>query len=164
MGIERALAAQARADVVLLVLDAAKGIGPEEEAQLRGLDGRGIVVWNKMDLTQAPCGGELSSPAPVAHVCAKTGEGVHALVALIEARAQAGSAGESQMTAQRHIACAQEALEAIGRAQEALFSGHPLDIASIDIAAALGALMAITGESAAEAVVDEIFARFCVGK
>ena len=45
-----------------------------------------------------------------------------------------------------------------------LESGTPLDFAVVDATDALRALGEITGEDAAETVVDAVFANFCVGK
>ena len=39
-----------------------------------------------------------------------------------------------------------------------------LDVAAVDLSAALDALGEITGETMSEKVIDEVFARFCVGK
>ena len=39
-----------------------------------------------------------------------------------------------------------------------------LDVCAIDLKEALGALCEITGENATEAVIDRVFANFCVGK
>ena len=43
-------------------------------------------------------------------------------------------------------------------------AGMPLDTAAIDIREALEHLADITGENATEAVIDRVFASFCVGK
>ena len=40
----------------------------------------------------------------------------------------------------------------------------PLDLCAIDLSAALDALGEITGETMNEAIIDEVFSRFCVGK
>lgn len=45
-----------------------------------------------------------------------------------------------------------------------LEDGMPLDVAAVDLSAALDALGEITGETMSEKVIDEVFARFCVGK
>ena len=40
----------------------------------------------------------------------------------------------------------------------------PLDVCAVDLSDALDALGEITGETLNEQVIDEVFARFCVGK
>ena len=68
------------------------------------------------------------------------------------------------MTALRHIELAHRAADHLRQAVEAVEGGLPLDTAAIDIRAALSSLMEITGENATEAVIDRVFASFCVGK
>ena len=46
----------------------------------------------------------------------------------------------------------------------AIEDGMPLDVAAVDLSAALDALGEITGETMSERVIDEVFAKFCVGK
>ncbi len=40
----------------------------------------------------------------------------------------------------------------------------PLDLCAVDLNEALGSLGQITGDNFSEALLDEVFARFCVGK
>ena len=54
--------------------------------------------------------------------------------------------------------------EALRGAEEALQSGMTLDAVSVNIDDALSQLLELTGERVTQAVVDGIFARFCVGK
>lgn len=42
--------------------------------------------------------------------------------------------------------------------------GMPLDAAAVSLDGAIGAILELTGERTTEAVVDEVFSRFCVGK
>ena len=53
---------------------------------------------------------------------------------------------------------------ALSDAVAALSDGMPLDVAAVDLSAALDALGEITGETMSEKVIDEVFAKFCVGK
>ena len=46
----------------------------------------------------------------------------------------------------------------------AVESGYTLDAAGVCVDDALNALYALTGESATEDVIEEVFAKFCVGK
>ena len=71
---------------------------------------------------------------------------------------------DGMMTAQRHIGLARRASAALDAALAAIAAGMPLDAAAIDIREAMEALAEITGENAAEAVIDRVFSSFCVGK
>ena len=47
---------------------------------------------------------------------------------------------------------------------DGLHAGMTFDVVSIDIQAAADALGDISGQSAADEVIDRIFERFCIGK
>ena len=65
---------------------------------------------------------------------------------------------------QLHVEAALRACASLDEAISAIADGMPLDVAAIDLSAALDALGEITGETMNEQVIDEVFARFCVGK
>ena len=71
---------------------------------------------------------------------------------------------ESLLTNERHIRCAREAADLIRASAEALDQGAPCDVAAVDLWEARRLLGEITGEDATEAVIDAVFASFCVGK
>ena len=102
----------------------------------------------------------------IIRISAKTGEGVGHLTAVIaEVTGMAGldeNAGILTTERQRNGVC--RALEAVGEAKEALTIGLAVDAAAVSIDAAILALSELTGEKASEAVINEVFARFCVGK
>ena len=64
----------------------------------------------------------------------------------------------------RQLTCAREALTAVREALAARAAGLDLDAVGVCVQDALTALYSLTGENAADAVVDEVFSRFCVGK
>jgi len=67
------------------------------------------------------------------------------------------------LTEQRHYEALLRARAALKKAQAALESA-PLDMVSVEVEECWQILGEITGQTASEAVVDEIFSRFCVGK
>lgn len=95
--VETARQSLAAADVVLLVVDAARGLGPGDREAVEALGARraeSILVLNKVDLVRpkerllplmAVGAGELGF-AEVVPVSAKTGEGCDALIAATRAR------------------------------------------------------------------------------
>jgi len=64
----------------------------------------------------------------------------------------------------RHVEAAMRACDALADAMNAISDGMPLDMCAVDLSAALDCLGEITGETMSEKVIDEVFARFCVGK
>jgi len=172
-GVERSLAAMRGADLVLAVMDAAEGMTEEDEALLAGCDQeRTIVVWNKMDLTPP---GRPRRPPPsqtkgaweyVVHTSAVTGEGLEELARAAETICRtAGFVPEEAMLAtQRQAQCAMDALEAVREALLAVEHGVSLDAVSVCLDDAVQALFSLMGERASDAVVEEVFRGFCVGK
>ena len=68
------------------------------------------------------------------------------------------------ITNERHKNLISKAIENLNKAEKVLKDGMPVDIISISLKDALSNLGAITGEEAGEEIIDEIFARFCLGK
>jgi tRNA modification GTPase len=164
-GVRRARAAASDADVVVLVLDAGRGLLPGEQEALsergpsHGTDT--IIVANKVD-TLPRAARELPWPAAIA-VSAVTGEGMDALRgALRTALCGTPRLEDPVLTNARHAAAIEETVAALGRARDALPLGE--ELALEDIRAALSAFGEITGEVGNEDLYDRIFSTFCIGK
>ena len=56
------------------------------------------------------------------------------------------------------------ALEAVNEAENAIENNMPIDITAIALKQILEELNQITGESASEDIINEIFKKFCLGK
>ncbi|MGX8706150.1 MAG: tRNA uridine-5-carboxymethylaminomethyl(34) synthesis GTPase MnmE, partial [bacterium] len=165
IGVDRARRAVENADVVLIVLDAAEALCPEDEALIRSADDRAIVCLNKTDLRPALQKRDIEAmtPARILELSAQTGAGVDALIDELTRRVAVEQV-DGTLTAQRHIALALDAAKSLRSAIDAIEAGFPLDTAAIDLREALSSLGEITGENATEAVIDRVFAAFCVGK
>jgi len=168
-GVRRATDAVDGADVVVVVLDGSREVRHDERALVRGLDGRPtIVVRNKSDL---PCvWDDADAPAQVLPVSARTGDGVAGLAAAIAhaVAARGGADGEAVLvTNERHRVLLARALEHVQHAAEGLAASAdqlPEEFVVADIRASLQALEEVTGRRTAEALLNEIFAVFCIGK
>jgi tRNA modification GTPase len=171
LGIERSRAALAAADAVLLLFDLSAGWTAQDQA-LRDLVPPGavlLVAGNKADASGLPVGlvpaGEAArAPADVSF-SALTGEGREALVAELLRRCGAGPAEGLEVALnlrQRDLAAA--AAISLGQALTAAEQQLPWDFWTIDLRAAIRSLGEITGEEVSEAVLDRVFARFCIGK
>ena len=166
IGVARARQAIDQADVRALVLDASERITDEDAAVLGGLSPQ-LVVLTKGDLPTAVGEGELSKRfpgVPAVTVCAQTGKGMDDLRALLSTFAPDESGESCTLTQVRHVEAAMRACASLDDAVRAIADGYPLDMAAVDLSAALDALGEITGETLREAVIDEVFSRFCVGK
>ena len=165
IGVDRARQAVDRADVVLIVLDAAAPLDAEDEALIRRADDRAIICLNKSDLPEAVNRKQIAgmTGAMILEMSAQSGAGLDALVGELTRRV-AVEGQDGLLTVQRHIELARQAAEALQSAVDSLEAGMPLDTAAIDLREALERFGEITGENATETVIDRVFSTFCVGK
>ncbi len=162
IGIERAEAIVKSADVAVFVADASQhGIVDEEDARvLEMLKGKPLIkVVNKVDLTSDDT--EIDADVLTSAV---TGEGIAKLKrCLYEKGFGARSEDAAFLVEQRHFDALERARERLQKALVACES-QPLDLIGIDVKEAWDALGEITGETATEAIIQEIFEKLCVGK
>ena len=98
-------------------------------------------------------------------ISAKTGQGVDALINLIYTKSGLDTLNldGDYLVEKRHLTAIQGAVSDLEKAISALYV-MPLDIITVDIRSALVNLGLISGETADENVINEIFSKFCVGK
>ena len=159
IGVTRAREEMQNADVVLLLLDGSAALQDEDRALLSQADERTVILRTKADLP----GADWSAEGAIS-LSAKTGEGMDRLLEALRERVSRGELSEGQLVEERHIRCAMSAREAMERAVKAIGDGMPLDAAAVDLWEARRLLGEITGDDATEAVITDIFSRFCVGK
>ena len=166
IGVDRARRAAQTADVVLIVLDAALPMDDSDAELVKSADDRAIICLNKSDLDTVLTAQQLRSmtDAMILEISAQTGQGLSDLMAELTRRVSVDVERDGQLMARRHIELAQSAADSLSQAVAAIEGGLPLDTAAIDIREALASLAEITGENATEAVIDRVFADFCVGK
>ncbi len=182
LGIDRSRAAATDADVVVWVRDASLASETTEDSEMQRLvSGKPLVVaWNKVDLLRGNHQTTPQSPQALA-VSALRGFGIEELEQEIarlamercgsqvesESASDSGSgteSGRAVVTHARHLAMLREASDAVARALQALDEAMPLDFVSIEAQTALDALGAVTGQTAPQDVIGEIFSKFCIGK
>ena len=178
LGIERAMEQYRKSDAAILVLDGSSPISEEDADAVRRLDPCKplIVVINKEDLPQAfgmedaagflpfSCGQEKIIQISL------IGDGIKKSVGKVEGLLEetmlgGAFAGSSLLvTKARHKAMLETAESEIAEAVDVLKRGEALEFAEVNIRAAWNALGEITGETAADDVIDRVFEEFCVGK
>jgi tRNA modification GTPase len=156
IGMERARSEMARADLVLVVLDAANPLPPAEPLPAAG---QRITVVNKIDLVPGTAEG---ARGDAIHVSAKTGAGLDALRAALLDAAGWSSRGESVFLARERHLRALELARAHLDAAEAQ-AAH-WEFFAEELRLAQEALGGITGQVSADDLLGEIFSRFCIGK
>jgi tRNA modification GTPase len=171
-GIEIARAAALDADLVLFVVDGSEEIEEAARDEISRIDrGKLLCVLNKSDLglRYAPDEArEKLGAADTIAVSALRREGLEALRSRIFEKAIARSAGnidrERVVVNARQAAALREADAALARLETAVHDGAQAEILSVEARCALDALGAVTGRSMSEALLETIFARFCIGK
>ena len=167
IGVARARQAREVADVVLLVLDASRPLDRDARDLLIESAGcRRLIAVNKIDLPRRWALDDVHISDPVVEISAATGEGIAALgPALADLIHATESRRDAVMvTNVRHADLLQRALEALERGRDAAAAGRSEEFVLADLHEARGALEEITGRRAPDAVLTEIFARFCIGK
>ena len=167
MGIARAHQTMHRADLILLLLDASKGLTAQDEAILASLpaDIPRLLVFNKTDLLNG--GTVLSVGAPFAAIAfvgvsAKTGAGLEELRGkLLEAVGWRDQESGVFMARERHVRALLLAQTHLAQAQTVLARA---ELFAEELRLAQRALDEITGEFTPDDLLGEIFSRFCIGK
>ena len=159
MGIARTWEAVAKADVALLLVDTAHGLGAHEAATLARLPPiPRLTIHNKIDV----CGEAARVDGDAVWLSAKTGAGLDLLQQKLLALAGWQAAGEGAFMARtRHL----DALErAAAHLAQARVTAEQLELFAEELRLAQAALSEITGEFSADDLLGEIFSRFCIGK
>lgn len=158
IGIEKSRAALDSAELCILVFDASKPFDSEDKMLLEDTkDKERIIVFNKEDLYHEKRDG--------IYVSALHHE-VKALVDEINKRYVEHKVALSKPTLsnQRHIAQVQKSYLAMQSAISAMEFGMELDLVIIDLNEAYTELAAVVKLREDINILDEIFARFCLGK
>jgi len=170
LGVEVARRHLARADVILLCVDAGRTPGPAEVAFLEGVPSVPVVlVETKADLSGMSA--EDASGfrwAGRVRVSARTGEGLDVLRSLLPNLVYSGlvvHAGDQPVITRRRqaraLAGACDEVKAFGGA---LADGVPAEVAASHLRSAETALEELLGVVSVEDVLDAVFREFCVGK
>ena len=126
-----------------------------------------IAVINKNDVEQVIDTSLLKDKIKhIVYLSAKESTGVNELHDCIEEIFKLSEADFGTATAanERQKKCIDKALEGIESAISSLEIGEMLDAVNIILDEAEQSLLQLTGEKVTDAVVDEVFSRFCVGK
>ncbi len=164
IGIERAQNAVKEADLKLFVIDRSAGITEEDRQIYSMLEGERIAVLNKSDLAPAITREEAAAQlaCETVEVSAKTGLGRSELFCAIRPP-EMGDADDVVITNERHWQLLGAAANSLGAAIDA-FDTADLDCVTIDIKEAWDRLGEITGVTATEEIINNIFDTFCLGK
>lgn len=176
IGIERALAAADKADLVLWLIDSSQAIDDNDRAIYAHIkERRLIVLLNKTDLAPVTSqedvlrilGDKGTDSIPIVHICASSGDGLDRLYETIRNMFYQGVLSfndEVMITSTRQKSLLEEAYGFLENVEGSIAAGLPEDFYSIDLTGACRCLGAITGKETGEDLVNEIFEKFCMGK
>ena len=168
LGVERSRKKLERAAIVFAVFDLSKPISDEDKELIDECKDKNVIpIINKTDLEPRLdvdyIKNKLGSPL---FISAKSGDGYNELcdrVAELMGTKNFDTTS-AMLVNERQRICCQKASDALKDALEALNLGLTPDDIGVCIDDAIAALLELTGQKASEAVVDEVFKQFCVGK
>ncbi|MGC1548341.1 MAG: tRNA uridine-5-carboxymethylaminomethyl(34) synthesis GTPase MnmE [Rhodanobacter sp.] len=163
-GVRRAHGELQRADVALLVTEAAYA-----QADLALFDSlprevERLVLVNKIDLNQAAADHQQHNGITWLWLSAKTGDGLDVLREHLKQLAGAGS-GEGAFSARRrHILALQQVVAHLDHTAVVLVTSRAGELAAEELRHAQHALGEITGSYSSDDLLGAIFGSFCIGK
>ncbi len=168
IGVEMAKDKIEKAQLILSVFDVSRGLDDSDREIISLCKGRNVIpVINKTDLPhEADIEFIEKSLGKAVYLSALKGDGEKELSQAIEKTLGTDKIDTSQamLITERQRTGALKALGCIEEALEAVSMGVTMDAVNVCIDTAIEALLELTGKKAREAVVDEVFSRFCVGK
>ena len=168
IGVARAREKLERATLILAVLDGASSLTAEDRDILSACKDRlCIAVLNKEDRCADVKREEILPYTPhVVRLSARDGSGCDALCACVETvlGTDAFDPSAAMLANARQKDCCLRAADALREAVQAIDSGMTLDAVNVCADECIAALLELTGEKASDAVVREVFSKFCVGK
>jgi tRNA modification GTPase len=172
LGIERTFQSIQKAMFVLYLIDVSQTTQQEIEKQIDALlqkvdvsNKKMLIVANKSDLPF------LSGLLPscrgfeVVQISAKQKENIDLLLQRLKDFASVSAYEKQVMVSNiRHYEALSQALQSLQQAEDAFDAGLPQDVVTVDIRRVLHHLAEVIGEVSNEAILSEIFSRFCIGK
>lgn len=170
IGVERSKKAVQEADLVLLLLDGSRELSDEDRELLDFTKfKKRIIILNKSDLgskiTQEMIQKITDSPIVTASILEKNN--LDKLATEIERMFFSGienSANQVMVTNQRQAGLLQKAQQSLQEVISGVENAMPLDLVQIDLKDAWDTLGEITGDSAPDELITELFSQFCLGK
>lgn len=171
IGVDRSKDAFNKADLILLLLDSSRPLSEEDISLMKAAQERPcIAVLNKTDLT--PCVSEKDikeylKTAQIISTSLLNDEGTEQLKDAMEALITGGKVRREEdilVSNTRHIQLLKNALGEVREALSMTRAGEAMDFLEVNANAAFQYLGEITGDTASGEIIDEVFARFCLGK
>lgn len=171
LGIERSKAAFNEADFIIFIMDGSSAISDEDREIASYLDGRdSVVLINKNDLERGFTNDdvrELVNDPVIIETSLINNEGIEEIENHIEKLVYGGELSQHDSTMVnnvRHIELLKQSRDSLRDAMEMTLAREALDFIEVDVRNAYDLLGEITGETVSDDIINEVFARFCLGK
>ena len=170
IGVDRAMRAAGDSDLIIYVVDGSRPLDENDKEIMEFIRGRkAIVLLNKTDLTLLVKKEELEglTGQKVILISAKEEKGIGVLEQEIKDLFYHGELSfndQLTITNVRHKEALEHAYDSLQMVESSIEDGLPEDFYSIDLRDAYEQLGFIIGEAVDDDLVNEIFARFCMGK
>ncbi len=173
LGVDRARAAGASADVVLYVVDAAVGWNAADEEAVAALDSENtLVIANKIDgvprerrgLDRVLPGALAGSGLALSGIASGAGEVLRRAISRLLEGGSAPGPGPDLLGSARQQSAVERARAATESALAGLSCGESPEYPASHVHEALDALSELVGETTSDDVLREIFETFCIGK
>ena len=171
LGIRRSRELLAKAQLAIVVIDGTETLTEADQEILAAVQGHPyVVILNKADLGAGSAAQEVAKAYPEATILklsAKTGTGLEEFRKWLGkfVYGSSGTMGDGLYVENlRQENLLKQAKDSLQSAADGASSHIAYDCLSIDINAALEAMGEITGQTASDEIISQIFARFCVGK
>ena len=168
IGVDMAEKMIASSELIIAVFDGSCPLTADDQYLINKINkDKTVAVVNKSDVEQLLDIAELEKQIKhIVYISAKENTGVEELHRHIEEIFKLNEADFDTVTVanERQKYCIDKALESIESAISSLEIGEMLDAVNVLIDEAEQSLLQLTGKKITDAVVDEVFSRFCVGK
>ena len=169
IGVEKSLKISEESDIVLAIFDISKELDDEDCKILEIIKQKNaIILLNKIDLEKRLNLTEIRNTGkPIIEISVKNKMGVDTLYEEISKCFKFNEIamdGETIVSNNRHKSLIIQAHNHVKKVQEIMEQKMPIDIVSSYLKEIIAELGKITGESVTEDVINEIFAKFCLGK
>lgn len=170
IGVERSKRAITESDLVLLLINSSEELTEEDQKLLElTQDKKRIIILNKADqvakITKKDIQKITDSPIVTISVLKKQNMiGLEEAIKSLFLQGIADSKSEVMVTNQRQNDLLRKAKQSLIEAIEAINDNMPLDLVQIDLKEAWDSLGEITGDTAPDELITQLFSKFCLGK
>lgn len=172
MGIDRTYLSIAKANIILLMVEAGRDMAHTTDNIMRALQHidpapgqRLCIIINKIDKSDCQTIEIAGSSYDIIALSAKTGHNLNVLIDYLVSYAYVDSVHTGTIVSNiRHYESLVYASEALTRAHEGLERSLAPDLLAQDIREALHHMGTITGEITTDEILSSIFSKFCIGK